>query len=1114
MQLVSDPGLSVFWVSGMSVSAFEESYRQIALALGISTNGDIDSMLMRRVKNWLEGPLAGRWLMVVDNVDDVPFFRDNQLQFIPNNQYGFLIFTSRDSGLATYLKRPVVIKVSRMSLEDSVALILSSNVDANPEDAVTLVESLDNHPLAISQALAFSRNLGMTLDQYLELLTSKEKHKERLLRYEFVSPGRERGMESLESTFVVSLHELQERTPQAIDVLSLMSFFDASSIPVSLLAKEYKDKLAFSEALNALRTFSLINVNHDGSAYAVHPLVQLVTKGWVLSKENATTFRLRALRLLCQHIPDYEEANWKESFELLPHVDHVLSFDTREPSSDVDFARAELMIKVTPFFAKKGKFGTAEKMAREALEITFRLFNSESQNRGRAFVNLASVLHAEGQYQEALKCVNEGLEILEQTAGTAEGPTLDALGLLGLVMQSLGDYSKALAIHRKELGLRRARRGGLLDNESPAILNSMMSLALVLDRKGEYEKAEKVYQQTLDGRKKLLGPQHPETLMCQSDLAVTLQHLAGSLPDARKMEFALELQSEALKGLEDALGQDSPWSMKALARLASIKKDLGDLSGSELAYTKALQSMKSILGEGHPETLECLADLGNVYFLEGKFGLAESTFQSSIEILMLVLGAEHPQTLTMMKRKAMFLQSQGRLNEAEAIYCQVLATRQEVLGAKHPDTVDSTSDLISVLSDLGRSQEGANLAIVSSGGSVFGSPQLRPVARHMDYMTLPEENHRGGMSSRMLSLKTTLEQESAAADRIPKISLQIQKFPTEWHGPDIEQVNKWIIDRKRKGRRPENLVDDFMLEMIGRRDHLFIIDNNISMQRHWGDIEQVLKALSYIIGMADSDGVDIMTGDHRYSSRSGLDPGFEPHWTLHSDLMITLERTLEMYRDRIQSTEGLGVINSRFRLRDSKNVKPLTVYILTDGIWMDELRSIPTLVDSFYSGLSDNPNRYEKPLALQFIVFGEDSSWKRLQQLDDSYNPRYGTHYDVIDTTRSTGNVRKMLLGSFVTSFDDWPDLLPESRQSGSPVPELNKIKVQQSLKEEFQNKNSQTIQEPPENAAASTSNAKAGSLTPGVKEKAGGSSRVSLKTKGRMLIGGMRERARKLFGT
>jgi len=42
--------------------------------------------------------------------------------------------------------------------------------------------------------------------------------------------------------------------------------------------------------------------------------------------------------------------------------------------------------------------------------------------------------------------------------------------------------------------------------------NSVSNLALLYDHMGEYGKAEPLYQQTLQIRKKVLGEEHPDTL--------------------------------------------------------------------------------------------------------------------------------------------------------------------------------------------------------------------------------------------------------------------------------------------------------------------------------------------------------------------------------------------------------------------------------------------------------------------------------------------------------------------------------------------------------------------------------------------------------------------------
>ncbi|KAM5342895.1 hypothetical protein ACJ41O_013861 [Fusarium nematophilum] len=74
----TDPGLSIFWVHGDNSSAFEESYRQLALVCGIPSGSGGDAGFLGRVKRWLESSIAGRWLMIIDNVDEVRNFYGDQ----------------------------------------------------------------------------------------------------------------------------------------------------------------------------------------------------------------------------------------------------------------------------------------------------------------------------------------------------------------------------------------------------------------------------------------------------------------------------------------------------------------------------------------------------------------------------------------------------------------------------------------------------------------------------------------------------------------------------------------------------------------------------------------------------------------------------------------------------------------------------------------------------------------------------------------------------------------------------------------------------------------------------------------------------------------------------
>ena len=51
-----------------------------------------------------------------------------------------------------------------------------------------------------------------------------------------------------------------------------------------------------------------------------------------------------------------------------------------------------------------------------------------------------------------------------------------------------------------------------LGKELPSTLTGMNNLASVFDHQGKYEEAEQVHRQALNGREKVLGQEHPDTL--------------------------------------------------------------------------------------------------------------------------------------------------------------------------------------------------------------------------------------------------------------------------------------------------------------------------------------------------------------------------------------------------------------------------------------------------------------------------------------------------------------------------------------------------------------------------------------------------------------------------
>jgi hypothetical protein len=79
---------------------------------------------------------------------------------------------------------------------------------------------------------------------------------------------------------------------------------------------------------------------------------------------------------------------------------------------------------------------------------------------------------------------------------------------LATVLEREGYYAEAERLHRQTLDIRRR----VLGPEHPDTLASVHNLAIVLYDEGRYTEAERLDRETLDIRRGVLGPEHPDTL--------------------------------------------------------------------------------------------------------------------------------------------------------------------------------------------------------------------------------------------------------------------------------------------------------------------------------------------------------------------------------------------------------------------------------------------------------------------------------------------------------------------------------------------------------------------------------------------------------------------------
>jgi len=237
-----------------------------------------------------------------------------------------------------------------------------------------------------------------------------------------------------------------------------------------------------------------------------------------------------------------------------------------------------------------------------------------------------------------------------------------------------------------------------LPEEERAVSNLQNNLATLLYDQGKLSKAEPLFKEALEGRRRTLDNTHCETLTSINNLGMLLHH-QGKLSEAEP------LFREALEAQRRTLGDTHPDTLTSINNLGLLLQDQGKLIEAEPLFREALKVRRRTLGDTHPDTLISINNLGLLLQDQGKLSEAETLFRDALGGRRRTLGDTHPSTLTSINNLASLLYSQGKLNEAEPLLREALEGRRRTLGDTHPNTLTSINNLASLLETQGKLDE-------------------------------------------------------------------------------------------------------------------------------------------------------------------------------------------------------------------------------------------------------------------------------------------------------------------------------------------------------------------------------------------------------------------------
>ncbi|MGA7325537.1 MAG: tetratricopeptide repeat protein, partial [Rhodomicrobium sp.] len=139
-----------------------------------------------------------------------------------------------------------------------------------------------------------------------------------------------------------------------------------------------------------------------------------------------------------------------------------------------------------------------------------------------------------------------------------------------------------------------------------------------------------------------------------ADDIAALNRQAEQLYGQGKYREAAAIAEKALALAERVLGPEHPDTLISVGSLALLNKAQGRYGEAERLFKRALEVSERVLGPEHPGTLQSVNNLALLYEAQGRYGEAEPLHQRALAARERVLGPEHPDTLLSMNNLAAF----------------------------------------------------------------------------------------------------------------------------------------------------------------------------------------------------------------------------------------------------------------------------------------------------------------------------------------------------------------------------------------------------------------------------------------------------------------------------
>jgi eukaryotic-like serine/threonine-protein kinase len=264
---------------------------------------------------------------------------------------------------------------------------------------------------------------------------------------------------------------------------------------------------------------------------------------------------------------------------------------------------------------------------------------------------------------------------------------------LGSIYTKLGKYPRADSLLRSSLEERRA----LFGPDHPDVAESLVALGQLREAQAEYDSAESLIGRGLKMAKKDLPARHPAVARATVALGQALEEKGDYDRAISVLDTAVMLQS--------ATGESSPELSETLSALANTHFYAGHFAISDSLNRKTLAMDRRIYGPMHPHVADDLMNLGAIQQEFQNYAAAESFYRQALVITRSWYGENHPETASNLTLLGRALVSEKRYNDAAAMLRQAVTIQEQVYGPVHPRVASAINELGRVAQQQGNLDE-------------------------------------------------------------------------------------------------------------------------------------------------------------------------------------------------------------------------------------------------------------------------------------------------------------------------------------------------------------------------------------------------------------------------